>query len=165
MKEPVQRTVWWLLAAGLLWQAVAGTARLAGQVWQSRDVGLVARCTEGTDERLRRGLGADLAIVQGLREVAQPGEWLMCRVVFTAEAFDARTGIVARLTRLRHALFPWPLVTNGGAEPIAAAEAATPPGRSTLLLVLDGEPTPNDRTGWHGVARGEGFQAWRLRRE
>lgn len=165
MREPVQRTVWWLLAAGLSWQAAAGTARLAQQVWQAREVGLAARLTEPTDERLRRGLGADLAIVQGLREVAQPGEWLMCRVVFTAEALDERTGIVARLTRLRHALFPWPLVSNGGAEPIAAAEAATPPGRSTLLLVLDGEPAPGERPGWLCVARGEGFQAWRLRRE
>lgn len=164
MDDSIRKGAWWLLTAGLVWQSVAGAAALSRRFWQSRDVPLTTRITATTDDRLGRGLGADLAIVQGLRAVARTGEWVLCRVVFTPEALAEHTGLVARLTRLRHALFPWPLVTNGGDDPIVAAEAALPAGQSVLLLVQGDEVAPVGRAGWQCVRRETAFQVWRLER-
>lgn len=164
MNEAIRRSVWWVLAGAVAWQSVVGTTQLLGRIWQSREIGLGQRLAETGDDRLSRELGADFAIVRTLREVARPGEWVLCRVEFTAAALDERAGSIARLTRLRHALFPAPLVTNGGPDPVAAAEAALPAGQSVLVLVLAGEAAPDGRPGWICVQREPGFQAWRLQR-
>lgn len=164
MNDVIRSGAWWLLAVGVAWQALVGTTQLARSVSQSWPIAIGQRLCDSTEERLARVLGEDAAVARALRDAAMPGEWVLARVALTPAALDERTGSFARLTRLRHALFPAPLLVAAGPEPVAAAEAALPAGQSVLLLVVDDEGTPEGRSGWRCVQRQPGFQVWRLQR-
>jgi len=153
---------WYLLAGAIAWQAAVGVTELVADAWSSRGTGLLSRFGGEAHHRLARDLGADLAVVESLRAVARPGELALCRFEPRPEAFEPRTGIAARLARLRHALFPSPMVTQAGPAPLPLAESVIQPGQSALLLVFDGEPSPIGRDRWTQVGGGEGFTLWRL---
>jgi hypothetical protein len=160
----LRQVTWWLLAGGIVWQAIAGGAWVGRTVWEARAVGWDQRVSGTTDERLQRELGAEFAIVRSLRGAARPGEWVLCRFDVTSAVTDELLARAARLTRLRHALFPTPFVADGLAEPMDLAEKAVPSGGSALLLVSAGEPAPDGRPGWTCVARAADHQVWRLQR-
>lgn len=164
MSNLIPRTAWWLLAAGIAWQAALGAFDLGSRLWRSRDVGVTQRLGGTTDERLAKALGPDFVLATALRDVARPNEHVLYRIAeFTAAAFAEPDGIVPRLTRLRHAVFPQPHLMQPPADPIATAEAL-PAGQSVLLLVLGADPRPQEGAGWRRLHVGTNFEIWRFQR-
>jgi hypothetical protein len=153
----------WLLVAALAWQAAAGTAEALCTAWHSRGETIAARLSGDTAERVRARIGADADLAAVLAAVARTGETAYCGVPTAAAAFG-HDGVVIRLTRMRHVLFPTPVLAYGGIDPAAAAEATTHRGASALALVARGEPSPQGRAGWTRLHADEGHEVWRLQR-
>lgn len=145
-------------------QAVMGLRMASQAVWRDRAHGVADRLGGGVEDRMRRSLGDDSAIAKVLVASARPGEWALVR-------FDAASGFsgdgvarASRLTALRHASFPRPLLVAAGPNPIAVVESSPVGNGSALLLALDTDPEPALRDGWRNVAGGHGFSLWRYER-
>lgn len=157
---------WLLLAAAVGWQALRGSGEALHTAWQGREAGWHARWLADTESRVRRSLGADAEVTRVLAAAARHGEPAWVRIDVVPESFAGEQSLVARLTRMRHVLFPQPVLAYGGDDPVATAEALTPHGASGLVLVRvrAGEAAPRDRAGWSCVHRDDDFEAWRLQR-
>jgi hypothetical protein len=167
------------LFAVLLWQAVAAVVEQGRRVAVATHdgVGWPFRLGATTNERVRRVLGDDAAIVEQLPQRVPPGTVLLNRQFVVTpemiaqlqagqvsqpefERLAARNGLFLQLTAL---LFPQPFLRSVP-EPIALAELEAQPGHDRWLFVLHGDPEPTDRPGWQCSHRAANWTLWRLQK-
>jgi len=163
-----------LVLAALGWQAGAAALQLGERTVAQAQVPWQQRLFEGTDDKLRRALGADAELLFALRTEVPPGSLLVTQKVTGGKediervqkdpallaTLSARNGLLVQLTTL---LYPDPFL-YAAPDPILFVEQIVAGGNDALLCVLPGDRSPTGRAGWTRLVDKPGFQTWRFQK-
>lgn len=163
-----------LVGAVLVWQAAAACQALGRRVDAQARFSWRERLLDGTDDKLRRALGADAGLFFALRAAVPPGSLVVTQKVTGGKediervqkdptllaTLSARNGLLVQLTTL---LYPDPFL-YAAPDPITVVEQVVAGGNDALLCVLPGDRTPAGRPGWSRTGDNPGFETWRYRK-